>query len=258
MARTLEHVRWTGRRPVFSHGFIMRSCDPVCNNSASQPFVQLEVDRRIPFPVPIWWCIPSLVHGATRGRARRLDGNGLLYRIYAYHACLYPDYRQTIFELSKPMTIRYLEDFEPGQKFGSGRLRVDRERIKSFGAEFDPQPFHVDEGAARDSLFKGLAASGWHTAAMTMRLLVEGEFKPAGGIVGAGFDELRWPRPVRPGDELRVESEILEVRPSKSRPDQGLIKVKTTTLNQNGDAVQVSVGNLIVPRRPASSGEGPG
>lgn len=151
------------------------------------------------------------------------------------------------------MTTRYLEDFETGQKFGSGRLNVDRERIKSFGAEFDPQPFHTDEGAARDSFFKGLAASGWHTAAMTMRLLVEGELRPAGGIIGAGFDELRWPRPVRPGDELRVESEILEVRASRSRPDQGLIKVKTTTLNQNGDAVQVFVGNLIVPRRPASS-----
>jgi len=146
--------------------------------------------------------------------------------------------------------VRYLEDFEPGQIFGSGRLRVDRERIKSFGTEFDPQPFHVDESAARDSFFKGLAASGWHTAAMTMRLLVEGELKPAGGTIGAGIDELRWPRPVRPDDELRVESEILEVRASKSPPDQGLIKVKTTTLNQNGDAVQMFVGNLIVRRRP--------
>ncbi len=84
---------------------------------------------------------------------------------------------------------------------------------------------------------------------MTMRLLVESDLKPEGGIVGAGFDEFRWPRPVRPGDELRVESEVLEVRPSKSRPDQGLIKVKTTTLNQNGEAVQISIGNLIMPRR---------
>ncbi len=151
------------------------------------------------------------------------------------------------------MTIRYLEDFEPGQKFESGRLIVDRERIMSFGAEFDPQPFHVSERTASESFFKGLAASGWHTAAMTMRLLVEGELKPAGGIIGAGFEELRWPRPVRPGDELRVESEILEVRASKSRPEQGLIKVKTTTLNQNGEPVQVFVGSLIVPRRPASS-----
>jgi acyl dehydratase len=148
------------------------------------------------------------------------------------------------------MTQRYLEDFSPGQTFGSGRLTIDAERIKSFAAEFDPQPFHLDEAAARETIFKGLAASGWHTAALTMRLLVEGELKPAGGIVGAGFDEFRWPRPVRPGDELRVESEVLEVRPSKSRPDQGVIKVRTTTLNQNGEAVQVNVGNLIVPRRP--------
>jgi acyl dehydratase len=87
-----------------------------------------------------------------------------------------------------------------------------------------------------------------------MRLLVDSDIKPAGGIVGAGFDELRWPRPVRPGDQLRVESEILEVRPSRSRPDQGLIKVRTTTLNQNDEAVQVTVGNLVVPRRPTQEG----
>jgi acyl dehydratase len=147
------------------------------------------------------------------------------------------------------MTERYLEDFAVGQTYGSGRLRVDKERIKTFAAEFDPQPFHLDEEAARDTIFRGLAASGWHTAALTMRLLVESELKPAGGIVGAGFDEFRWPRPVRPGDELRVESEVLEVRPSKSRPEQGVIKVKTTTLNQNDEAVQISIGNLIVPRR---------
>jgi acyl dehydratase len=147
---------------------------------------------------------------------------------------------------------RYLEDFEPGQKFGSGRLPVDPARIKSFAAEFDPQPFHMDEQGARNSFFKGLAASGWHTAAMTMRLLVESELKPAGGIIGAGFDEFRWPRPVRPQDVLHLEIEVLEVRASKSRPDQGLIKVRTTTLNQNGEPVQVTVGNLIVPRRPVS------
>jgi len=147
--------------------------------------------------------------------------------------------------------MRYLEDFSPGQKFASGRLRVERERIKSFATEFDPQPFHLDEDAARNSLFGGLAASGWHTAALTMRLLVESDLKPAGGILGAGFDEFRWPRPVRPGDELHLESEVLEVRASKSRPDQGVIKVKTTTLNQNDEAVQISIGNLIVPRRPS-------
>ena len=135
--------------------------------------------------------------------------------------------------------------------FGSGRLVVDEERIKSFAAEFDPQPFHLDEEGARSTIFRGLAASGWHTAALTMRLLVESDLKPAGGIVGAGFDEFRWPRPVRPGDELRLESEVLEVRPSKSRPEQGWIKVRTTTLNQNADAVQILLANLVVPRRPA-------
>jgi len=149
------------------------------------------------------------------------------------------------------MSAHYLEDLAAGQKYGSGRIKVEVERVKSFAAEFDPQPFHLDEAAARDTLFRGLAASGWHTAALTMRLLVEGELRPAGGIIGAGFDELRWPRPVRPGDELRVESEVLEVRPSKSRPEQGLVKLRTTTYNQDGEAVQISVGNLVVQRRPA-------
>ena len=149
------------------------------------------------------------------------------------------------------MSVLYLEDFAVGQRFGSGRLRIEKERIKSFAAEFDPQPFHLDETAAGQTIFQGLAASGWHTAALTMRLLVASEFKPAGGIVGAGFDELRWPRPVRPGDELHLEIEVLDVRPSKSRPSQGLIKVRTTTLNQNDEAVQINVGNLVVQRRPA-------
>jgi acyl dehydratase len=148
------------------------------------------------------------------------------------------------------MTDRYLEDYAVGQKFGSGQMRVETERIKSFAAEFDPQPFHLDEDAARQSIFQGLAASGWHTAAMTMRLLVDSDLKPAGGIVGAGFDEFRWPRPVRPGDWLRVDSEIIEVRASQSRPTQGMIKVRTTTLNQEQEAVQVFVVNLVVPRRP--------
>jgi acyl dehydratase len=151
--------------------------------------------------------------------------------------------------------IRYLEDFEPGQKFGSEQLSVEATRIKSFAAEFDPQPFHLNEDSARETFFKGLAASGWHTAAMTMRLLVDSELKPAGGIIGTGFDEMRWPRPVRPGDQLHVESEVLDVRPSKSRPHQGVIKVRTTTLNQNGEPVQLFVGNLIVLRRSTSSGE---
>ncbi|HUL65802.1 MAG TPA: MaoC family dehydratase [Burkholderiaceae bacterium] len=148
------------------------------------------------------------------------------------------------------MSGRYLEDYAVGQMYGSGRLKIEKDRIKTFAAEFDPQPFHTDEEAARASFFGGLAASGWHTAAATMRLLVESDLEPAGGIVGAGFDEFRWPLPVRPGDELHLDIEVLEVRPSKSRPNQGMIKVKTTTRNQNGEAVQITVGNLVVPRRP--------
>lgn len=148
--------------------------------------------------------------------------------------------------------MRYLEDFEPGQEFGSESVTVDTEQIKAFARQFDPQPFHLDEEAARASFFQGLAASGWHTAALTMRLLVEGEISIAGGIVGAGTDEFRWPRPVRPGDTLTVRSEVLEVRASKSRPGQGLIKLRSTTLNQNGEPVQVFVANLVVPRRQAT------
>jgi acyl dehydratase len=149
------------------------------------------------------------------------------------------------------MTERYLEDFAAGQTFGSGHLVIERERIQRFAEEFDPQPAHLDEQAARDTLFRGLAASGWHTAAATMRLLVESDLKPAGGIVAAGFDELRWTLPVRPGDALRVESEILEIRPSRSRPEQGLLEIRSTTLNQDGEAVQIMVANLVVLRRAA-------
>lgn len=146
------------------------------------------------------------------------------------------------------MTEHYLEDFAVGQIFGSGRLRVEPDQIARFAADFDPQPFHLDDAAARRTIFQGLVASGWHTAALTMRLLVEGELKAAGGIVGAS-GELNWPRPVRPGDELHLESEVLAVRPSKSRPEQGMIEVRTTTLNQAEEPVQVLVANLVVPGR---------
>jgi len=144
----------------------------------------------------------------------------------------------------------YLEDFAVGQVFRSGSLRVTEADIKAFARQFDPQPFHLDDAAAKASLFGGLAASGWHTTALTMRLLVDGGAPIAGGIIGAGFEELRWPRPVRPGDELTVESEVLEIRPSRSRPTQGMVKMRSTTLNQNGEPVQVFVANLVVPRRP--------
>lgn len=143
----------------------------------------------------------------------------------------------------------YLEDFAVGQIFHGGRHKIDKEQIIAFARQYDPQFYHLDEEAAKNSPFKGLAASGWHTAAITMRLLVDGEFKPAGGILGVGFDQLSWSKPVRPGDELHVISEILEVRPSKSRNDRGMIRVRNTTFNQNDEPVQSFTGNLIVPRR---------
>ena len=147
------------------------------------------------------------------------------------------------------MTELYLEDLAPGQRYGSSRIRVDADRIKTFAAEFDPQPFHLDERTAASTFFQGLAASGWHTAAITMRLLVGGELKLAGGIIGAGGDSMQWPRPVRPGDELRVESEVVEVRASNSRPQQGIAKVKVTTFNQDDQPVQVMIANFVVPRQ---------
>lgn len=147
------------------------------------------------------------------------------------------------------MAHLYLEDFEVGQVFRTKPVRVDAADIVRFAAEYDPQPFHLDEDAAKRSVFNGLAASGWHTAALTMRLLVDSELRIAGGLIGLGFEEMRWPRPVRPGDELRVESEVLEKRDSKSRPQQGLLKMRNSTLNQHDEPVQLSVGTLIVPRR---------
>jgi acyl dehydratase len=154
----------------------------------------------------------------------------------------------------KVSRLLYLEDFSVGQKYRSPRATVDATAITAFARAFDPQPFHLDEEAARASFFGGLAASGWHTAALTMRLLVEGELHPAGGIIGAGGEELKWPRPVRPGDELEVESEVLEVRPLRSRPTHGLVKFRTTTSNQRGEPVQVLVMNLLVERRAVDPG----
>jgi acyl dehydratase len=148
------------------------------------------------------------------------------------------------------MSGLYLDDFAVGQVYrSSGRKRVTTEEIKKFAAEYDPQPFHLDEEAGRKSFFGEFVASGWHTACLTMRLLVDSEFKAANGLIGAGFDEMRWPRPVRPGDELRIETEVLEVRESKSRSDIGFVKFRLTTLNQKDEPVQVGVCNLVVPRR---------
>ncbi len=123
--------------------------------------------------------------------------------------------------------------------------------MKAFAAEFDPQPFHLNDAAARDSVFRGLAASGWHTAAATMRLLVNGEMQIAGGLIGLGGD-IAWPRPTRAGDTLRAESEILEIIPSRSKPNQGIVKVRSTTFNQNGEELQIFTAKLLVFKRPAS------
>jgi acyl dehydratase len=144
----------------------------------------------------------------------------------------------------------YLEDLHTGRRFSSGTHTVDERQIKAFAREFDPQPFHLDEASAKTSLLAGLAASGWHTAAMTMRLLVEGGAPIAGGIIGAG-GEIAWPSPTRPGDILRVECEVLSATPSRSRPDRGTATLRCETLNQRGEVVQVLTAKLIVPRRPS-------
>ena len=146
------------------------------------------------------------------------------------------------------MNELYLEDFAVGQRFTSETRAVTADEIKAFAASFDPQPFHTDEAAAQDSFFCGLAASGWHTAGITMSLLVKSGMPIAGGLIGAG-GEIAWPRPVRPGDVLQVESEVLAVTPSRSRPERGMITVKSTTTNQNGEAVQVLTSKMLVWKR---------
>lgn len=143
----------------------------------------------------------------------------------------------------------YLEDLSIGQKFTSGTFLVTEEKIKSFAAEFDPQPFHLDDASAQASVFSGLAASGWHTAAIAMRLLVDGGLPLGNGIIGLG-GELAWPKPTRPGDTLHVESEILEIVPSRSKPNQAIVKVRSTTLNQHGEPVHSFTSKCLVFKRP--------
>lgn len=147
----------------------------------------------------------------------------------------------------------YLDDLQVGQRFVSDVHALDEAQVIAFASQFDPQPFHLDDAAAKDTLFGGLAASGWHTAAITMRLMVRGGVPIAGGLVGAG-GEVSWPQPTRPDDVLRVESEVLEITPSRSRPDRGMVKVRSETRNQRGEVVQVLVAKLVVPRLIADSG----
>jgi acyl dehydratase len=146
----------------------------------------------------------------------------------------------------------FLEDLHVGQRFSSASHTIDEGQIKAFAAQFDPQPFHLDGEAAKATLFGGLAASGWHTAAITMKLLVESGLPLRGGIIGSG-GELSWPMPTRPGDTLTVVSEIEEVTPSRSRPDRGMIRVRNETRNQHDEIVQILVAKLVVPRRSGAA-----
>jgi acyl dehydratase len=143
----------------------------------------------------------------------------------------------------------YLDDLEVGQRFTSGTHAIDEVQIKAFARQFDPQPFHLDDEAAKDTLFGSLVASGWHTAAITMRLLVDGGLPLASGVIGAG-GEISWPRPTRPGDILTVTSVIEEITPSRSRPDRGIVRVRSETRNQRDEVVQVLMPRLVVLRRP--------
>lgn len=147
----------------------------------------------------------------------------------------------------------YLEDLSVGQRLAGGSVSVDADAIRAFARAYDPQPFHLEEAAAQESVFGRLVASGWHTMALTMRLLVEGELQPAWGLIGLGADELRWPRPVEPGDVLQVEWEVLELRPSASRPDRGTARLRVTTRNQRDEVVLTLITTVLMPRRPTGS-----
>lgn len=143
----------------------------------------------------------------------------------------------------------YLEDLKVGQEFLSGEHLLDAEQIIAYAAQFDPQPFHLDPEAAQHSFFQGLAASGWHTMSITMKLLVQ-SLPFAQGVIGAG-GEISWPRPTRPGDVLRVKSTITEIRPSRSRPDRGMVLTHSVTLNQADEVLQELRANLLAFRKSA-------
>ncbi len=143
----------------------------------------------------------------------------------------------------------HLDDIAPGDEFLSPEYHIDAEQIIAFAQQYDPQPFHLDEAAAKNTFFQGLAASGWHTGAITMKLLVE-SLPFAQGVIGAG-GEISWPRPTRPGDTLHVKSKVLDVAPSRSRPNQGIVTVESLTLNQDGEVCQRLVAKLLAFRRRA-------
>jgi acyl dehydratase len=145
---------------------------------------------------------------------------------------------------------RYLEDFRAGDTYVSPRVTVTDEDIVRFAREFDPQPFHVDPLAARSSFFGTLVASGWHTAALTMQLLVACGADPAWGYIGASVEEMRWPRPLLPGDSLFVRFEVLDVTASRSKPDRGFVRGRVETLRADDEPVQHIVINMLVPVSP--------
>ena len=145
-------------------------------------------------------------------------------------------------------TPLYLDDMHVGQRFVSGTYQLGFEQVKAFARQFDPQPFHLDAEAAKHTLFGELVASGWPTAAITMRLLVESGLPIAGGIIGAG-GEIAWPRPTRPDALLHVECEVLELRPSRSKPDRGIATIRCDTVNQHGDIAQTFTVKLVIFRR---------
>ena len=145
--------------------------------------------------------------------------------------------------------VLYLEDVFVGQRFVTASHLLTANEIKAFASAYDPQPFHTDEEAAKDTFFKGLAASGWHTASISMRLQVDSGPQIAGGMIGAG-GELTWPLPTRPGDEIRVESEVIEVKPSHSKPERGFVTLRSETKNQKNEVVQLFIVKLLVWRRP--------
>ena len=147
------------------------------------------------------------------------------------------------------MTERYLEDLKVGDRFQSAPYTVTEEAIIRFATEFDPQPFHLDADVARKSLFKGLSASGWHTAAIAMRLYVTCGINFAGGSIGMGVDEMRWPTPVRPGDILTAEIEILDARASRSKPEHGIVQIRNVMTNQRGEVVLTWKASALVRRR---------
>jgi acyl dehydratase len=151
----------------------------------------------------------------------------------------------------------YFEGMQVGRHFNTGSIVLEEARMIEFAREFDPQPMHTDPEAAGRSIFGGLIGSGWYTAALTMRLVIGGEMKPdERGRVGLGIELLRWPTPTRPGDVLTAVTEVLEARPSASRPDRGIVKLRTLTYNQRREVMQELVANVLVPRRPA--GDPPG